>query len=82
MDDSFEIPVTYNGQEISFTARLLAVGYIHKILVNIYGEEVAFEPDEEGLYRATTVSTSSTATAVIDYELLKEIAATIQMVRS
>ena len=35
MDELFEIPVLYKGQELLFPARLLIVGYVHKFVVTI-----------------------------------------------
>ena len=51
MEDIFEIPVTYKGEELLFTASLKAYGYVHKIEVDVNGQTIIFEQDEEGLYR-------------------------------
>jgi hypothetical protein len=51
MDDHFEIPLTYKGTEYSFPARLVKWGYIYRIEVDIDGEKVLLEPDEERHYR-------------------------------
>ena len=53
MDESFDIPATYNNQELLFTAKLLHLCYIYKFLVNVGGAEVFFEKDEEGSFRAS-----------------------------
>ena len=50
MDDSFEIPVLYKGEELLFNARLLAVGYVHKFQVDVFGQELFFEQDDSGEY--------------------------------
>jgi hypothetical protein len=39
MDELFEIPVLYKGQELLFPARLLIVGYVHKFVVTIDKQE-------------------------------------------
>lgn len=52
MDNEFEIPVVYKGEEIMFPAKLLAYGYTHKIEVDINGTTIFYEPDEERNYRA------------------------------
>ena len=52
MEDSFELPVTYKGKELLFPAELLQLGYTYKIQVDIYGQIVFFEPDEERNFRA------------------------------
>jgi len=82
MDDSFEIPVNLNGSEHSFSARLVPSGYVHKILVDVYGEQIYFEPDEEGAYRAVTDIATLDKSTNVSVELLKEIAFTIQSARS
>lgn len=52
MYDVFELPVTYKGQELQFPAQLLPSGYTHRFQVNVFGQDVLFEPDEERTYRA------------------------------
>jgi hypothetical protein len=52
MYDIFDLPVTYNDQELQFPARLQASAYAHRFVVEVYGQEVLFETDEEGSYRA------------------------------
>jgi hypothetical protein len=80
MDDTFEIPITYKGEELCFTARLLAMGYVHKIEVDVYGVPVIFEADEEGSYRAI-VDPFTLKDRHIHIGLLEEITNTIQRVR-
>jgi hypothetical protein len=52
MDEPFELPVTYKGEERSFPAQLLQLGYTHKFQVEVNDVTVLFEPDEERNYRA------------------------------
>jgi hypothetical protein len=52
MNEGFQIPVTYNGKEAQFPARLLAYGYSYKIEVEINDALILFEPDEERNWRA------------------------------
>ena len=47
MNESFDIPVIYKGEEILFNGELLAYGYSYKIQVDVNGSIVLFEPDEE-----------------------------------
>lgn len=82
MKEDFQIPITLNGQELSFSACLVPSGYITKIVVNIYGEKIMYEPDEEGQYRALINNDAFNNDAKINIELLKEIANTIQSVRN
>jgi hypothetical protein len=80
MEDTFEIPITYKGEEQLFTARLIALGYVHKIQVDVHGVAVIFEADEEGLYRAI-IDPATVKDQHIDIGLLEEITRTIQSVR-
>ena len=82
MEDEFQIPVIINGKELSFSASIIASGYITKIAVKIYGETVFYEPDEEGQYRALISNESLNNEPQINVELLKEIAKTIESVRT
>lgn len=52
MQQSFEIPVTYKGEDLLFKASLKAFGYVPQIEVDINGSPIIFEQDEEGKYRA------------------------------
>ena len=80
MEEEFQIPVTINGEELAFSARLVPSGYLTKIAVDIYGGEVFYEPDEEGQYRALVGYESDMNILKINAELLKEIAKTLQSV--
>jgi len=55
MEESFTLPVLHKGEEtlVDFTFRRL--GYTYKISAYIGGQEIFFEPDEEGSFRATLV---------------------------
>jgi hypothetical protein len=80
MDDALEIPVTYEGQELSFPARLLLTGYTHKIQVEVDGQMIMFEPDEERNYRAVLDTNQLEQGARPDVPLLQAIAAVIESV--
>lgn len=80
MNDSFEIPVTFNGAEISFPAQLVPSGYIHKIQVDVYGQPFLFEPDEEGQYIVVIDPGILNNYKNIDIALLREIANTLESV--
>ena len=51
MEDSFIVPILYNGKEYNFEASLVKFGFTYRIQVTIEGVEVLFEPDEERNYR-------------------------------
>lgn len=77
MNDPFELPVTYKGTEMSFPAGLLQQGYLHCFQVNINGQIVVFEPDEERNYRAL-VDPALMDKMKVDIDLLQEIALALQ----
>lgn len=52
MEEKFNLPVKYKGEERDFEVKLIASGYIHKFHVDADGVGVFFEPDEERQYRA------------------------------
>lgn len=78
MDEAFELPVSYRGEEQLFPARLQQTGYTHRIIVEVGGQEVAFEPDEESNYRA--LIDPEKMDKAVPIELLQAIAATIEAV--
>jgi len=47
MDEPFDLPVNYKGDALLFPAQLKQHGYTHRFIVNVYGQDVYFEPDEE-----------------------------------
>lgn len=77
MNEAFEIPVAYEGKQFSFPARWVQTGYTHRFEVSIPGNEVWFEPDEEGRYRAL-VNAEQLSTKNIDLKLLQAIAEAIE----
>jgi hypothetical protein len=80
MDEPFDLPVLYKGQEIAFPARLLQLGYTHKFGIEVNGHEIFFEPDEEQHYRAVADTRLPEGKSIADNELLKAIADAIKAV--
>jgi hypothetical protein len=80
MDEPFEIPVHYKGQDLHFSSRLLLSGYTHKIEVDVNGNPIQFEPDEERNYRAIVDAEKVKTNQKIDIELLKAIAQAIESI--
>lgn len=80
MADSFEIPVTYNGQEYLFQAKLNIFGYTYNIQVEVFGQLISFEPDEERNFRAVMNMENLNEIKKIDKALLEEIASVIEMI--
>lgn len=52
MNEPFNLPVSYQGEELELKARFERWGYTHRMAVLIGETTVTFEPDEEGGYRA------------------------------
>lgn len=55
MSDTFQLIVQYEGEEKAFAADLLPYGYSYQIKVLINGQEIYFEPDDEGSYRVISM---------------------------
>jgi hypothetical protein len=77
MDETFEIPVLYRGQELLFPARLLILGYVHKFQVTVEGRDYFFETDNNGEYRALIDPDNKEGVKKLDTELFKAIAEAI-----
>lgn len=71
------MPVNHKGKTYEFNLRILHRGYTYQLLVMIGDAEVAFERDEEGRFRALTVTSADAAPVVAapDPELIAAIAA-------
>ncbi|MDB5004442.1 MAG: hypothetical protein JWQ34_2667 [Mucilaginibacter sp.] len=67
MNEPFNLPIIYQGEEQDLKARFERWGYTHRIAVLIGETTVTFEPDEEGGYRAL-------ATQPVDTHLLSIVA--------
>lgn len=78
MDETFDLPVLYKGEEQLFTSYFQQLGFTHRIIVDVYGTEVAFEPDEERNYRA--LLNPEQTDKQINVDLLKAIAETIERI--
>ena len=79
MANLFEIPVIYQGEELSFSAKVLSSGYTQKIEVDIFGEKVLFEPDEERNYRPVLSYTQLDNKYKLDLKLLKAMTEVFQV---
>lgn len=75
--DDFILPVTFNGEELEFPARLQQFGYTVKLEVEIKGTKVMFEPDEERNWRALISYEDLQANKKLDKELLEALAEVI-----
>lgn len=78
MDELFDIPVTYKGKDLLFKGELLAYTYSYKIQVEVDGNLVLFEPDDERNLRAMINPENFNEGKKIDIELLKCIGKAIE----
>ena len=81
MEENFEIPVTYKGEDLLFKASVKAFGYIPRIEVDINGSLIIFEQDEEGKYRALVSAEDLLNKKHIDVELLGLVTEVLDAVR-
>jgi hypothetical protein len=80
MDEHFEIPVLYQGQECCFPATLRMRGYGRQFRVEVNGVEVVFECDEEENYRAILEASQLENNTKVDVKLLEAIAQVLESV--
>jgi hypothetical protein len=78
MEEEFELPVKYKGEEQMLSAKLIVTGYTHKFSVDVNGQIIVFEPDEERNYRAVIPYDDINQNKDFDKDLLKAIAKSIQ----
>jgi hypothetical protein len=74
MNEPFIIPVIYQGTEHEFKARFERWGYTHRIAVLIDEMTFAFEPDEEGGYRALINPEEQGCMRTADISLIQAVA--------
>jgi len=74
MDGNFQIEVIHKGQQVIFMANLVQYGYSYRIDVDVEGEIISFEPDEERNLRARLDWNSIDKKKTINIDLLKTIA--------
>ena len=82
MDEPFELPVEFKGEELQFPAQLKQFGYKHRFVVAVFGQDVFFEPDEERNYRALIDPEQLEANKKLNVDLLQAIAVGIEAVIS
>jgi hypothetical protein len=74
MDEILEIPVYYRGEQLSFQAKVFSYQYSYKIVVDIFGRQLMYEPDEEGKYRALVQVEALAREDKVDRGLLEAVA--------
>ena len=81
MDESLTITVSVQGKEYSFDAKLVTIGYTHRLILLINGLEVIFEPDEERHYRAIMNQIGQGSIKDSDREMIEAVAEKIESIR-
>jgi hypothetical protein len=80
MDEPFELPVIYKGKELLFPTHLQQIGYTHRFAVDVFGQQVFFEPDEERNYRALIDAEQLESNKKVSVDLLQAISEGIEAV--
>jgi hypothetical protein len=78
MNDEFDIPVSFGGKEYNFPTRLLNYGHTIKLEVEIEGNTIFFEPDEERNWRALVPFDEITTAQKTNSALLRAVAEAIE----
>ena len=78
MEETFDLPVEYKGEQIMLKTSLLVIGYTHKFNVEVEGQSIIFEPDEERNYRSVIPYDEINNQKHLDIELLKRITAMLE----
>lgn len=77
----FVLPVLFDGKELAFRGKLLDYGYSSKILMDIEGTKVLFEPDEVRNWRAVISYEDLQTNKKLDTKLLKLISRALDEIR-
>lgn len=78
MEEFFDLPVEYRSEQLMLKTSLLVTGYTHKFNVEVDGQNIIYEPDEERNYRAVLPYDDILEHKNIDVELLKGISYAIE----
>lgn len=75
--DSFEIPIEHKGKELLFPAEVIRHGYVHRIQVDVDGQIIFLEKDEEGSYRAIA---NGSNTKELDKGIVEAIVSSVETI--
>lgn len=78
MEDLYQLPVSYKGEELEFPFRIVAQGYVQRFVVRIAEVDVVFEPDDSGEYRAIVYDADGVTGKLPERGLLEAISSVIQ----
>lgn len=71
--EEFNLPVNYKGREEIFNVQLKITGYTYRLVVDVYGQPINFERDEERNFRALLDYDDVNKAPGIDSDLVKAI---------
>ena len=75
--DTLEIPVNYKNKELCLKAHIVKFGYVHHIVVDLFGNQITIERDEEGEYRALG-DVEKLKDSKVDVDLIKAVIEVLQ----
>lgn len=78
MNGTFQLAVMHGGKETIFDCELLPYTYTYKIRVDVAGQEILFERDDEGNFRAMIEYEKLETYKHIERSLLEDIADSLQ----
>lgn len=70
MENNFIIEIEIGREKLIFDAKLDTIGFVHRILINVSGINVIFEPDEERNYRAIITPNSTNKITDADKQII------------
>ena len=78
MNEPFDLPLIFLGEEMQVPAEFQPFGYTYRIKITIQGITLFFEPDEEKNYRAVLMPGEQENSKNLPKELLETISQKLQ----
>lgn len=78
--EEFDLPVTYKGREEIFNVQLQITGYTYRLVVDVHGQPINFERDEDRNLRALLDYDDVENNKSVDRELVKAIGDAIETI--
>lgn len=78
MEHYFELPVTYKNENLLLRGRLVTFAYDYKFYVNVQGQELTFERDDEGNF--SVIAPQSDTQKPVERDLVEKITASLLQV--
>jgi hypothetical protein len=77
VEEPFDLPVAYNGEELSFKTMLVSTGYTYSFHIQVEKAELVFEKDDSGDFRVINYTEEH---ANIDTNLLEAIIISLKVI--